>query len=1037
MPSSLIAQEGQGDEAKVVPPLTPDLHGLLTDPEVFAGQVTGDPVWTVNRSRGANSGGLELIQLPVAVGSVDGMAGVGEAGLKVSRSPVEIRGGRFVAWRLLEPKPEAPNAAYARREQARQASRSTTGGSAYTAGDSRRATAFLLDDLDERERRRPASGSGTAADPNAEPQGYLADLPDGAPQMMRQFTLKPGGRLAYELERRLPGMDFASGDSLYLILLDREKAEKLKPKRPERPVRQANASREQRQQAERRYRDELAKYRDEALAHRELMRKVLDLPDEFEVDAPPRIYMVMERQTRIDTLSFTGPDPLPWELVVADLEALRKLAGSTSRGGQQIDGLAAEQVLRRIAGQPHVFSQRIAARTILEGDLLTDARSGGLVENAALALIEGGDPMSQRLVALAAASVLPPNSVSANVLTAAATGELADLSLASLEARISVDAGGTEPDVTGMVRTASDAAIDPKGPDPRRVMNALFGLMAEPSASRRSHGSATPAEHDAALLEAAKAFRFEAVPTHRRAGVIEGIIEAAPSIPLAAYWLDQTLLQSDEPAWVEGTLQALADTRIAAADPTGQPPEETGADQARVVVGEAIHLEDAEHGLIRALRSPELARRELAWAALGPFDIQAGSAGGPRNGSAPDPGLSLFKRIVADAIELEPTPPAVVAFAANQTGEEGTDALVSLMLFGDTEASRSAVVALIGSDRDITPWVAGLDAATRQRFADGVVAAAFENADAVKQVTGLMRQPTQGRSRRGGPAGGFGTDWFCGQVSAGDVPGLDRWVDQAVGRGAGRSGSNPQADASPGPINAQPLLELTTTPDLVLAEAALTALTLAVGGDATDADQIRREAMALPERSTEIMAEFWRASLVRVISSRLDDAEGPYRLFLRVDPPESEQPEPASTAPPPGGNRLTGTRSLAQRLTERAAQSEAADGQNEDAAPPPAPEAPAGTVIDLGVLPFTLTDTGQPSLGVDGLNLSAPEKYLAIRLNDVSTLKSFGRPEISQLPIGLRDDMIDLVPVEQGKWRGGLTLDDGQRLTLELVPEAE
>ncbi|MEM6393029.1 MAG: hypothetical protein AAF797_09675 [Planctomycetota bacterium] len=1047
----------QADEpAEVIPPLTPDVRGLLTDPLVFSGQITGDPVWTLDRQRVTNAGGLELIQLPVAVGSVDGMAGaggVGEGGIKVSRSPVDVRGGRFVAWRLVEPEPVAPNAARVQRERARAASRQETGTSSYTVGAARRNKAFMLEDLDERERRHAAGDNPAAADDNAnaEPEAYLADLPEGAPQLMRQFTLKPGGRLAYDLERRVPGMAFATGDSLYLILLDREKAEQLRPVRPERPARQANASREQRQQAELRYREELAKFRQESLEHRDLMRRVLDLPDEFEVDAPPRIYMVMERQTRIDTLAFSGPSPLPWELAVADLEALRMLAGAgasrRSRGGGQADAATAEQALLRVARQTHPFSQQLAAYTLLEGDLLKDATAGDVVENAALALLETGEPTAQRVVALAAARVLPPNSVSAKVLTAAATGELAGLGLASLEARLAVDAEGTEPDLAAMVRTASNAAVDPDGPDPKGVMITLFQAMTPANTTRRSPQSTASLANNPALLNAAQAFAFDGVPDDRRAGVIEGIVAAAPHAPLAAYWLDQTLLRSQDPSWFKGSLQTLAKTRVIhdalqpESDAQTTPPAPPPTESAPVTLDKPIVLTHREHGLLQALRSSDQATRELAWAALGPFEIPATPGRSNPRGSAAgtDPGLSLFMTIVADAIELTPTPPAVVAFAANQSGAEGTDALVSLMLGEDEQASRAAALALIGSEREIAPLIAGLAPAVRHRFADQVVTVAAsptneqgpaarltpEAAEDVKRVTGLMRQLTAARPG----STGFGVGWFCSEVSAGRVPTLEQWVDQSVNAQDPRRGAD-----TTGPIRAAPLLALTATPDIVLAEAALTALTLAVGGDLSMAEQVKAEAMALPERTDAVMNEFWQATLAELIASKLADAAGPYRLVVRVEPPDPRDAGANDRTPPATGNRLAAPRSLAQRLTERAAENTNPAGDDPTITEPASPPA---TEIDLGILPLSLSATGQPSLGVDGLNLTAPPDYLAIRLEDVSTLNSFGRPEIARLPIEFRRDAIDLVPVEDDQWRGSLTLDTGERLTLELIPAAE
>src|SRR5690606_31562046 len=78
------------------PAVSLDLAALVSSPDVFPGRVD-DPVWQLEPQPGR-----WLLQLPIRVEPP-----TGGRGLEIDRPPIDVRGARFVTWRIVPPNPES------------------------------------------------------------------------------------------------------------------------------------------------------------------------------------------------------------------------------------------------------------------------------------------------------------------------------------------------------------------------------------------------------------------------------------------------------------------------------------------------------------------------------------------------------------------------------------------------------------------------------------------------------------------------------------------------------------------------------------------------------------------------------------------------------------------------------------------------------------------------------------------------------------------------------------------------------------------
>ena len=76
----------------------------------------------------------------------------------------------------------------------------------------------------------------------------------------------------------------------------------------------------------------------------------------------------------------------------------------------------------------------------------------------------------------------------------------------------------------------------------------------------------------------------------------------------------------------------------------------------------------------------------------------------------------------------------------------------------------------------------------------------------------------------------------------------------------------------------------------------------------------------------------------------------------------------------------------------------------------------------------------QVSFGSAAINLSVPDRHLAVRFDNPSDLKDLSNREVRLLPLDQIQGSIDLLPEERGVWRGTARLPDGAVIELIMHP---
>lgn len=320
LPSAVLGQATAPAEApEPRPAATLDVDRLIAATGLTTASVDG-PVWQI-----AAREGFQLLTIPVELHPP-------AKETRLDRSPVEVRGARFVCWRL---EPNDPDRA--RREEADIRADDTT-------------------------------------------------LPEGAPLITRSLTLTPNGRATWQVDRVIAGGTLKTGDEPFLLKIRPDRLRELRPPRPERVTQQPN---ETRAAFALRRRETDAAYREAIDAYRDLTRLVTDLPDEMTAPVDwPRVWAVYEVRGEQTELSFAGAPPLPWTVTVDQLAAARSLM---ARGGgapspEQYQQLAV--VLPLLAGG-HPISHDLLGRVLVEGSLVAHAQPRGPITRAVTAVLDG------------------------------------------------------------------------------------------------------------------------------------------------------------------------------------------------------------------------------------------------------------------------------------------------------------------------------------------------------------------------------------------------------------------------------------------------------------------------------------------------------------------------------------------------------------------------------------------------------------------------------------------------------------------------
>ena len=956
---------------------------LLLEPMLTEDRVLGDSLsgvaWDVEATPGRR-----LMQLPLRVVP-------GAAEWVIGEPSISFGGSRFVGWWL----PIGEDALNTR-------SRSRGGSVAEAPTDEALLDlAGLLDHLETAEAEPRGGRRDTGVDDRAVAAG--AGLPEGAPRLAREIVVKPDGRVAWEVARLIPGATVKAGETPYLLYLDGTRLRELKPEK-ENVTR--NSGESSREFSQRRREIDLA-YREELTEYRELQQSARGVPTLLEAELPAVVWAVFEVNAIQDEWTLRGGPAGTWSMGFDAFETLRALAGGQGISSWPGDGGAFStedrrviSTLDRLVKDRHPWTQRTLARALADSGYAANLDGADAVSDVFRQLLASTDEIARNRTVLALATTDPATPATASLLEDAAkhTGDPA-VQLAALRARLAVQLAAATPqrggrdataDLSGVIATVNASLADPGGADAGLVIKQLLTTV--------------PAETPEAVNALVGGVRFEGLPADRFDAAVAAVLSSAGTQPaVVGGWVDRQLLGSSDRATVKRTLELMASADAPApavsafaaalrgavfgppAPPEGSAEHSEGAEAApppRVTMTAGLPLDSSNHAIFRLLNAGDPEARKAGWSVLRHFELtdrapSRGRRSAPAEGDGEDP-LTL---IVEAGLSQPQTPSSLVPFLLRQPDEARAHGpLLQVVLSGDTVSSRRAARGLLGSERDLGPAVAELEPAPRATLGNTV----YDRVGVGPEpVTGLLAAD---HHRRGGTAAWFGERW-----AAGALPAAGEWAEQAGGESR--------------------LLPLVGGDDEAVAHGAIAALAAAAGADrALQLQLIDRFNDQRQTLSSDELQEAWGDAKKDIYTRRLTDAAGEYRLVMTVAGDED-----------------------AGRVRDEflGYDPEAAAAQN---------RAAAGEAVrtERTVLGVVTLDADGRSVGIRGgtPTLSVPEDRLALRVDEPGQLLAYADEfeSLQGLPLDGIDEPLDLLPEDDGGWRGQVPMPDGRVFGLEMEP---
>ncbi|MEM9413915.1 MAG: hypothetical protein AAGA29_00370 [Planctomycetota bacterium] len=1005
-----LAQDVGGAEAAVAaPPIELDLQELIASAG-NSGRAArfDDAVWEI---RPESSRKTVLIPIRVTPGVAE---------YELSRPSIGLRAARFIGWYIPAPQGNRNN--------------NRSEGEPFRVGDGFDLESLLLGEdaaatQDDRGRGE-LSDQLDAIDAATDGSG-LDPVPDGAPRLARKITIHTDGSVAWGMDRAFTGATLRSvgRNNLYGYKLD---PESLRDAQPERPQPLTRNSGESGRDFSMRRREQQETYRADSTAYRELRDAVRELPEDFREPNAGVVYAVYDAPLS-DDWSYTGDDPLPWQIEQEDLDAIADLANNRGSGSSNgLDGRLVETVetLTRLANTGDVMDHRAIALAAYQGRLADVVLRNGPGYRLLETLASSQDEQTRLITLGSIARVQPPTRASVQLLAEAArdaSGDLAQtLQLASMRSSFRIEAGEGG-DMDFLLTQVNNALSDRNGPPAAQVLEEMIDALAFSSPSQPSgrggRGGAAEGADDA-ITTLIHETAFEQIGIDQIDDVIAMIIRRSPDSALAAGWLDVQLLRSPDTDWVDQTLvmlsQADSTSRViapltgelrslvfgasAAAD-SGEGPE--------IVLDGVIPLDSQEHGLVIALTSGEPERRALAWDVLRHFElIGAGSA-------EDDAARQAFDRIVAIGLDVQShprTPVSLVDFIDNQgdgvLAPQARAKMLELVATPeiDAAAARRAARKIVGGGDDYRDALVALEPADR---AASVLRVYSMLEGEVPPVVGLAGDPGQEAL----------VGWLAQSWQRGELPDENAWADAAG-----------EYDA---------LVQLAGSNDPVVAAGAAAAMVLRAGGTPEQQQQFIDKVAALASPSPAAVESAWEPIRREIFAAHLSEAAGAYRIVLSV----YEAPQGAGVAPPVrdggrGERQRDGDRGARDGRGGSAPGRVAEPGLGRGGSAPPAASTPANAhraaepaaTYDLGLVQMQV-EGDDITLSVETLAVRLAEERLALHLDAVSALASFAAPGLDELPLSQLDEGLDLLPEGDGRWVGSLELPDGRVLEVAFQRE--
>ncbi len=846
-----------------------------------------------------------------------------------------------------------------------------------------------------------------------------AGLPPGTPRITRKMIITPKGRVKWSMDRTISSFGGTlKPDQLYSLKIDYELLSKKQPPKPERVV--PNAGESMRDYRARKAEAD-ARNRAASNAYRDISKAVRELPDDFEMPIPARIWVLFEYNRQ--SIEITGPEPLPWELTQTQLKMLRDgmtavqvEAGGTG-GAPRLPRSALESIAlmtTMITEDKHPLTARAISFVLSESRLVPYAERGDSLYKLMEQVLKSSDPTARQVVIKELARTFPPTAASLSLSKLAMKDMDTQTQMVWLKSLAKTDNNSKSPSPTmGNAESGRAQAVQLQ-----QMLNQVNELLASPTGP-------PPQEVVALLVEYVKGnpetldmtvekVRFEDIPEGRLDDAIVAVVNQASTEPVAAGWLDKKLIGSSDPKIIRRTLEVISKAgsgaTVAASgvrpaefllDLTFGPSRTSSKNVAGATITEPIRLSSTSHSLFRALQNGNPEIRALAWGVLPRFTLDDKPLG---NNPSQQPGLPAAQTgmdqdsnpaqaLLNAALAQNPTPlQAVEVLSRQHDTTAAASAMVMMVIRGSTDASRQATRVLLRSKNN---WPVD-KALMEQGYSDRQAFAArtYENLTGkAPLVAGLMRQKLENNPL---------VEWFGKELANGSTPSTGEWASHAGGE--------------------DKLLDLVMSADAELSRGAMAALVAEAGGDDRIVQPLTQKLTQLPDTTLANLKTQWASARRDIYTMRLSRSDGPYMLVVRVANQTSNQPPVGPQGVPPG------------------------------APPMPMPPGPPlggkpGEEAGSGIADATTIELGLVQLQADGqsiklanqaLTLSVPSDKMAIRVDKPSELKNFNNPQIDKLSIDQVTTSVDLLPQQDGSWRGSFVLPpENRQAELVLIPASE
>ena len=974
------AQLEQVETPNTSPALEPtielDIQAMVASSSVITNSVADD-VWELNAPQG-----MILLQLPINV-KPGGKTG------KIQSSALSVRGGQVLAWQVGKPPLPGSNRQVTDHRTVTSQSLPRSGRSSgfgpmgplgglvgpglLSHGGGHRQTI-------KKNRENPKKDARQAIE--IPPPTSWNTLP---PRLARKIIVDPKGVVTWNLDRVFPGGIANAADQLYALKIDPKLLDRYNPGPSTKITRSQDESPTE---FRNRKHKEKTEYRRQADAFRELRKRVVDLPTQFKQTDLPRLWAIVRAHAGKRAIVIDDHTQPPWNITLDQIQATGSLEGSQvsakrRRRDDDATKVSEEQVqliskMAELVRNEHPYNFRLAAYVLAKAGLPPPREESGQLYQLLETLLAGPDQETRMAVIVHLASITPPTNTSISLLRKARELMNPQMKLAALRSFLLADTTELE---QLLVTINQDLLADTQGPPAGDVIRTLLQAvddrpnLANLLASGIQFDPLSPDRCDQAI---ATVLDMASAEGYRNTNIA--------SSELAATWIDQKLLGSNDGAVVRRTLESLHERLVA----TTATPNHTDS-----IAIALIPIGSADHSFYRLLEHEDSQLRTMAWQALRHFTFSTQQQSSRRRHQV-DNTSSAYQKLADAALARQPTPKSIVPFLDNQGDlPQITAQLVRLVRKADKENSHAAARALLGSNRRINTSLEQLTLDQRYAFASTFYEA---QTDKIPLVVGLMRH-----DHRHTPV----IDWFAAQIAQGKLPDPAQWINAFR--------------------NDEELFELIGSSDEQLALAATASMVFSAGGDEGEVKRLLKQ-FRQSDQSSGAMQSIWNATRQRLNTNRLNDSVGTYTLVIntygKARDEEGQDRQQPMMAPgvgllPPPSNSF-GPLGLPTGGAWELRQTTKKTGKPEQ-------------VLTLGPVQLQV-DGNNVSFANHAVILSVRSEYMAICIENPSQLKSFPNEQLAQLPLEEATDPIDLLPADTGSWTGALQLPDSRIVELIMTP---